>query len=72
MASDICKALGIVWKGSDSIGTLAEIDEDKKGASLTETVGGKQEVIVVSEGGQPGRRQCAPALRYLPFGFPLA
>jgi len=47
IASDICKALEIA-NHRDAIGKL---DDDEKGVGLTDTLGGKQDVVVVNESG---------------------
>lgn len=51
VAKDVCVAIGIVWKGSDSTGPLADLDADEKGVSSTHTLGGQQGVVVISESG---------------------
>ena len=47
VASDVCRVLGI----KNSRDALAKLDEDEKGVALTDTPGGLQEVLIVSEGG---------------------
>ena len=51
VAKDVCSVLGIVWKGSDSTGPLAEMDNDEKSTFTVETAGGNQEMVVLSESG---------------------
>lgn len=51
VAKDVCGVLGIVWKGSDSTGPLSSMDDDEKGVQIVDTLGGAQEMIVVSESG---------------------
>lgn len=48
VAQDVCDVLGLVWKGS---GTLGPLDDDEKGVSQISTPGGKQEVLTVNESG---------------------
>lgn len=48
---DVCAAIGIVWKGSDSTGPLAMMDDDERGSVEVDTLGGRQEVAAVSESG---------------------
>ena len=47
VAADVCRVIGL---GNTSM-TLVALDEDEKGISLIDTLGGPQEVSVVSEGG---------------------
>lgn len=51
VAKDACAALGIVWKGSDSTGPLGNLDDDEKGVSQIPTLGGPQDVVIISESG---------------------
>jgi prophage antirepressor-like protein len=48
VAKDVCKVLGIIWKGSHSLGPL---DEDEKGTTKVRTPGGNQELFTVNESG---------------------
>lgn len=45
--TDVCKALGL----TNPTEAVRGLDEDEKGISITETLGGVQEMIVVSESG---------------------
>ncbi|MRM97712.1 phage antirepressor [Riemerella anatipestifer] len=47
-AKDVCAVLGIIWKGSDSFGSL---DDDEKGVEKTYTPGGYQNLLYVNESG---------------------
>ncbi|MBU8540812.1 BRO-N domain-containing protein [Falsiroseomonas tokyonensis] len=47
VAADVCRALGI----SDVSTAVAKLDDDEKGTASTRTLGGEQDVLVVSEGG---------------------
>lgn len=47
VAADVCKALDIAQRGV----ALMRLDEDEKGLCLTNTLGGKQEMSIVSEAG---------------------
>ena len=47
VAADVCRALGM----TNSSETVRGLDEDEKGISTTDALGGRQEVIVVSESG---------------------
>ncbi len=47
VATDVCKALGLQQTGR----AVEPLDEDEKGVSLIHTLGGPQEVIIISEGG---------------------
>ena len=47
VAVDVCRALGL----SNASETVRGLDDDEKGISSTETLGGYQEVVVVSESG---------------------
>ena len=47
VAADVCRALGI----SNSSQAIDGLDDDEKGISSTYTLGGTQEVLVVSESG---------------------
>lgn len=47
VAADVCRALGI----ENHRDAVARLDDDEKGVGLTDTLGGAQEVIVVSESG---------------------
>lgn len=47
VAADVCRVLGIT-NARDSTGRL---DEDEKGVALTDTLGGQQEMLIVSESG---------------------
>ena len=47
VAADVCNASGII-NHRDAVGKL---DEDEKGVGSTDTLGGKQEVTIVSESG---------------------
>ncbi|HBN5482344.1 Bro-N domain-containing protein [Enterobacter hormaechei subsp. steigerwaltii] len=47
VAADVCNAIGII-NHRDAVGKL---DEDEKGVGSTDTLGGKQEVTIVSESG---------------------
>lgn len=51
VAADVCRVLGIQWKGSGNSGTLSSLDEDEKGVTITHTPGGPQEMAIVSESG---------------------
>lgn len=51
VAKDIAKVLGIVWKGSDSTGPLAGLDDDEKGTHNVSTLGGDQAVTIINESG---------------------
>ena len=51
VAKDVFAALEIEWKGSDSTGALASLDDDEKGAHVVSTPGGPQEMAVISESG---------------------
>lgn len=48
VAKDVCRVLGIEWKGSASMGPL---DDDEKGAVILHTSGGEQEALTISESG---------------------
>lgn len=48
VAKDVCGALGIQWKRAD---TVSGLDPDEKGAGITGSPGGDQEVLIVSESG---------------------
>jgi prophage antirepressor-like protein len=45
--TDVCRALGL----TNPTETVRGLDEDEKGISITETLGGAQEMIVISESG---------------------
>lgn len=47
VATDVCRALGL----SNATETVRGLDEDEKGISTTNTLGGHQEVVVISESG---------------------
>ncbi|EPY00980.1 Bro-N domain-containing protein, partial [Magnetospirillum fulvum] len=47
VAADICRCIGI----SNSRDATAALDDDEKGVALTDTLGGPQEVSIVSESG---------------------
>ena len=48
IAKDICKAIGIAnWRDA-----TAPLDDDEKGVGLTDTLGGEQEMLIVSESGR--------------------
>ncbi|HED4417472.1 TPA: Bro-N domain-containing protein [Pasteurella multocida] len=47
VASDLCQALNI----SNHRDAIAKLDDDEKGVGLTDTLGGKQELTIVSESG---------------------
>lgn len=47
VAADVCRALDIV----NSRDALSRLDDDEKGVALTDTLGGKQNMIVVTESG---------------------
>ena len=47
IAKDVCDAIGL----TNSRMSLLALDEDEKGVALTDTLGGKQEMSVVSESG---------------------
>jgi len=47
VAADVCRALGI---GNPSQ-ALEGLDDDEKGISLTDTLGGEQSMLIISEGG---------------------
>lgn len=49
VAKDVCEALGIEWKGNDSIGYLDEDESAKTG--LIDALGREQEAITISEAG---------------------
>lgn len=51
VATDVCKALGLQWKGSGKTGTLAALDDEEKGAHTMSTPGGQQTVAIISESG---------------------
>ncbi len=51
MAKDVCRILGISWKGSGNTGSLASLGDDEKGVVTTDTPGGDQEVGVINESG---------------------
>ncbi len=51
VAKDVCSALGIVWKGSDSTGPLGEMENDEKSVHTVDTPGGPQEMTIISESG---------------------
>lgn len=48
VAKDVCRVLGIEWKGSATMGPL---DDDEKDMVTLSTSGGDQELLVVSESG---------------------
>lgn len=48
VGKDVCKVLGIIWKGSHSLGSL---DEDEKGIISHDTPGGNQDFLTVNESG---------------------
>ena len=48
VAKDVCDVLEIEWKGS---GTLGALEEDKKGTASINTLGGRQDLLIVSESG---------------------
>lgn len=48
VAKDVCEVLGIEWKRSDS---LQFLDNDEKGLKRINTLGGSQDMIVISESG---------------------
>ena len=48
VAKDVCRVLGIEWKGSATMGPL---DDDEKDMVTLSTFGGDQELLVVSESG---------------------
>lgn len=48
VAKDVCRVLGIGWKGSATMGPL---DDDEKDMVTLSTSGGDQELLVVSESG---------------------
>lgn len=48
VAKDVCRVLGIEWKGSTSMGPL---DDDEKGSVILHTPGGEQEALTISESG---------------------
>ena len=47
MALDVCNALGI----KNNRDALTRLDEDEKGVGLTDTNGGRQEVVIINEPG---------------------
>ncbi|MDR3533408.1 MAG: BRO family protein [Rhodopila sp.] len=47
VASDVCRALGL----TNPTETVSSLDEDEKGISRADTLGGQQEVIIISESG---------------------
>ncbi len=47
VAKDVCQGIGI----ADVSTAVSKLDDDEKGACLTRTLGGEQEVLVVSESG---------------------
>ncbi len=47
VASDVCRALGVV----NAADAVTGLDDDEKGLDTTDTPGGHQEVIVISESG---------------------
>lgn len=51
VATDVCAALGLIWKGSGNSGTLAALDDDEKGLHSMQTLGGKQSVAIINESG---------------------
>lgn len=48
IASQVCSVLGLVWKGSDSIGHL---EKDEKSVWLVQTKGGTQQKYIINESG---------------------
>lgn len=48
IAKDVVGCLDLEWKG---YGSTAPLDEDEKGISLIDTLGGQQEMIVINESG---------------------
>lgn len=48
VAKDVCDVLDIEWKGSGSLGPL---DDDEKGVRKVNTLGGDQEMTIISESG---------------------
>lgn len=51
VAKDVCAAIGITWKGSDSTGPLRELDDDEKGMQNLHTLGGEQQLLEINESG---------------------
>ena len=47
VAADVCRALGL----TNPAETVKVLDDDEKGISTTDTLGGPQEAIIVSESG---------------------
>jgi prophage antirepressor-like protein len=47
VAADVCRALGL----TNPTETVRGLDDDEKGLSITETLGGHQELVIVSESG---------------------
>lgn len=47
VAADVCRAIGI----SDVSTAVAKLDDDEKGTASTRTLGGEQDVLIISEGG---------------------
>ena len=47
VAADVCRALGMKNPGD----TVGRLDDDEKGIALTDTLGGQQEALIVSESG---------------------
>ena len=47
VAADVCRALGI----KNPRDTVGRLDDDERGVAFTDTPGGKQEMLVISEGG---------------------
>lgn len=51
VAADVCGALDISWKGSGNSGTLCQLDDDEKGVTSIDTLGGAQEMAIINEPG---------------------
>lgn len=47
VAADVCRALSI----ANNRDALSKLDDDEKGVGLTDTLGGKQEILIISEPG---------------------
>lgn len=47
VAKDVCDCLDL----SNNRGTIASLDDDEKGVSITDTLGGQQEMSIISEAG---------------------
>lgn len=47
VAKDVCDCLDL----SNNRGAIASLDDDEKGVSITDTLGGQQEMSIISEAG---------------------